>query len=309
MALATLWFSGMPFFLQDVRILAGSGFRTMSYHLVTWGNTLIAAATVLYVANPYLSVRPVGKWASRLAIAGSVVLVLDLAARLLGVVRVSGIIRQPYVDIYDVVSVIVPMAVIWYLVVEHASRSRAAGVLIMPVIVILIGVEMWLLAENAGSTQFLLIGLRDYWGQAYLVAHVVGYGAFVLAAITGVAYLARCHLEIQEERHPLATRFLPDSWTAQTRMLSGISVGVPVFALALVFATVWGLGAEKNWGSYSWFHGLWIVSVLAFYVAFLYVLHTRSMPGHRMAWWTIGGLGVSLATFLGTHVLTLGIAL
>jgi hypothetical protein len=307
LVVVALWFSGMPFFLQEARLLISSGPRSSNFWLITLGNTLIATATVLYVANFFLTLKTVWPWASRLAAGGAGLLIADIILQVFGLGRVSANVLESYLALYNLVSVIVPMAVIWYLVIEHAHRRSAAGAFVMPVILCLIGLEMWLIAERAGDPSLILSGFVSYWGQAYLLAHVIGYGAFVLAAMAGMLYLVRYQLDTRGRPYPAAARFLPDSWRAQTLILSCLGVGVPVFVLALFFATGWGLGAAA-WKIIAWLKGLWILTVLGFYGGLLYVLHTRSMPGHRMAWWSVAGLAATLATYLATQVLTLAIA-
>jgi ABC-type uncharacterized transport system permease subunit len=304
LALAVLWVCGMPFYFLEVNVLTGAKLGPAVYRIATWGNTLIAASTVLYMANLYFSLETVGKWATRLAAAGASVLVVDIGVHMLGLSRVSTSSEYAYMDIYDVISVLVPMAVIWSLVVEHVNRNRTAGAFVMPVVLCFVGMEMWLLAQQAGNRALLTGGFRDYWGYAYVLVHIIGYGAFIVAGGTGLLYLLRYQLDVH--KHPRAARFLPDSWRAQHLMISGICIGVPMFTLALFLAVGWGLGAEM-WKTYAWFKSLWIMGVLGFYAVLLYVLFTRSMPGHRMAWWAVVGLGVTLAAFLGTQVLTLGI--
>lgn len=303
LALAALWLSGMPFFFEEVRLLGGSG-RSSAYRLATWGNTLIAASTALYMANRYLSVDAVGRWATWLAGAGAAVLVADIGAALLGVApELPVAYHTPVLHFDEAISVMVPMAVICYLVVERVNQERTAGAFVMWTILCFIGLEVWLVASSAGSSSALIRGFHDYWGQAYVLAHVIGYGAFVVAAGTGILFLARQHLDARGIRHPLVTRWLPDSWSARTAMVSAIGVGVPVFALALFLALVWALGAGMQ-ETFAWFKGLWVAGVLAFYAAFLYLLVTRIMPGPRMAWLTVLGLGLTLAAFLATHVLS-----
>jgi hypothetical protein len=306
LAVGVLWFLGMPFFVQEIHVLTGSGLAPASYRLATWGNTLVACATVLYVANLYFSLDRVGIWATRLAETGAAVLVADVGAHLLGLIPSSLRGTQySYVDFYDMISVLVPMAVIWYLVVERVNRNRTAGALVMPVILCFIGLEIWLLAEHAGNRSALISGFfRDYWGHAYLLTHVIGYGAFVLAAVSGLLHLLREQIDHSKLR-PIASRFLPDAWRTQQLIISAISVGVPVFALALFLAVGWGLGSE-TWKTYAWVKDLWITAVLTFYGVLLHRLFTRNMPGHRMAWLAVVGLGVTLAAFLGTEVVALG---
>jgi ABC-type transport system involved in cytochrome c biogenesis permease subunit len=304
LALAALWLSGMPFFFEEVRLLSGSGRSSGAYRLVTWGNTLIAASAALYMANRYLSVDAVGRWATRLAGAGAAVLVADIGAAPLGLApELPVVYHAPVLQYHEAISVMVPMAVICYLVVERVNQERAAGAFVMWTILCIIGLEVWLLASSAGNSSALISGFHDYWGQAYLLAHVIGYGAFVVAAGTGILFLARQHLEARGIRHPLVTRWLPDSWGARTVMLSAIGVGVPVFALALFLALVWALGAGMQ-ETFAWFKGLWVAGVLALYGAILHLLVTRIMPGPRMAWVTVLGLALTLAAFLATHVVS-----
>ncbi|HEX6828480.1 MAG TPA: hypothetical protein VF104_05835 [Burkholderiales bacterium] len=305
LALAVLWLSGMPFFLQEIKVLTGSGLQGGSFRFATLGNTLIAASTVLYLASAILALERVGRWATRLAGVGALVLALDAGSHLLGIGRMSIATDISPRDAFDVVSVLVPMGVFLYLLVEHATRSRAAGAFVLPLAMCLIGVEMWLLAQGAGNRNFTAGAFRDYWGYAYLVTHVIGYGAFVAAGGAGLLYLLRHHFESRGGVPPQLARYLPDTWKAQIWMLSAIGAGVPMFLLALFLAVGWGLGADI-WSGYALVKSLWIVAVLTYYGSLLVALYSRSMNGLRMAWWTIAGLGMSLVLFLGTQVLTLG---
>jgi hypothetical protein len=304
LALVVLWVSGMPFFLQEIRVLTGSGLRYGNFRFATLGNTLIAASTVLYLGTAVLSLARVGQWATRLAWAGTVVLLIDAGSHMLGTGRVSIRMEISARDAYDVIAMLVPIVMLLYLLVEHASRSRAGGVFVMPLVMCLIGAEIWLLAEGSG-TRFTGNGLRDYWGYAYLIAHVIGYSAFVIACAAGLLYLLRHHLESRGGAPSRLAQRLPDSWKVQSWMLAAIGTGVPVFLLALFLAVGWGLGADA-WGRYALMKGVWVAAVGAFYASLLGVLYSRSMSGLRMAWWAVAGLGFSLALFLGTQILTLG---
>lgn len=306
-ALAVLWFLGMPFFLQEIRVLTGSGVAAGNFRFTTLGNTLLAASTVLYLGTAVLSLERVGRWATRLAGAGALVLALDAGSHMLGISRLiigNGISTR---DAYDAISMLVPMAVFLYLLAEHATRSRSAGMFVMPLVMCLIGAEIWLLSQGTGSRSVVADGFRAYWGHAYLVAHVIGFGAFVLACGAGLLYLVRHYLESRGVSLPPGLlRRLPDVWKAQSWMLSAIGAGVPVFVLALFLAVGWGLGGADLWSGYALMKSLWIIAVVTFYGGLLVALYTRSMTGLRMAWWTVTGLALSLALFLGAQIMTLG---
>jgi hypothetical protein len=112
LALAALWLSGMPFFFEEVRLLSGSGRSSGAYRLATWGNTLIAASAALYMANRYLSVDAVGRWATRLAGAGAAVLVADIGAAPLGLApELPVVYHAPVLQYHEAISVMAPMAV------------------------------------------------------------------------------------------------------------------------------------------------------------------------------------------------------
>ena len=302
LGVGVLFLAGVPYFLKEVRWLAGN-LHANGYRLATGGNTLLALSAALYVAHVLLGLEVAGRWASRLAGAGALILGLDLGSHLLGLGRFAQMPQHAPIDTYDLISVMVPMIVIWYLIVERVIESRSAGAIVMPIVLSLVGAEMWFLAQHAGSRDALLGGYRMYWGQAYLVAHVVGYGAFVVAAAVGVLHLLRYHLDPLGIRHPRASRFLPDSWRAQTLIVSAVGIGVPVFVVALFFAAGWFLGSS-GWGDYAWVKNLWVILVLGFYAGFLYAMYSSTMTGPRMAWWAVSGLALTLAAFLGSHLVT-----
>lgn len=296
LGLLLLWCAGMPFYFQDLGLLlATEAGAPSSYRLVTAANTLLAASTALYVANLWFGSDSAGRLASWLAGLGAAGLLADIATRAvlpeLAGRSVMGLERGGF----ELSALLVAIAVGTWLVVEQVLRARDAGAFVMPLIMCGVAGQIWLINGAGRSGLGAFSGLSGYWGQAFLVAQVIGYGAFLLAALLGILYLARAGAQPGERW----AKLLPDAWRLYGLMASTLAVGLPVFAVAALMLGGWSLDSGSGIGAAR---SGWTLLVLALYGALGWLLLRGAMQGRRLAWWSVVGFGVTLAGYIAVHL-------
>jgi ABC-type transport system involved in cytochrome c biogenesis permease subunit len=298
LVLALLWVGGMPFYFQDVtQLLRAEGDLSASYRLATSANTLLAASTALYVSNLWLESRGAARLASSLAGLGALGLAVDVALRAFWPELVGRTVAGVDSAEFEAVALWVAAATGTWLVVERIFRLEPLGAFVMPVIMCGVVAEIWLInGSTAGAGFAVFSGLAAYWGQAFVVAQFLGYGAFLLAAGLGVLYLLYHEWEPRQRE----ARRVPLTWRLYELMVAALSVGLPMFAIAALMLVARFLDGGGYVGLRA---GAWATLVLATYGLLLWVLFRRPMAGERLAWSSILGFGATLLGYIVLHLL------
>jgi cytochrome c-type biogenesis protein CcsB len=141
--------------------------------------------------------------------------------------------------------------------------------------------------------------------KIHVPANFVGYGAFAMAAMLGVAYLI---LARQRQRNPngLLAQRLPDLAMIDDLMYKSIALGFAFFTVATILGALW---AAEAWGGYwSWDpKETWALIVWLNYAAWLHMRMMKGWNGVPMAWWAVVGLFVTLFAFLGVNMFLSGL--
>lgn len=300
--LVALWAVGMPFYFQEAGALLGAGVRTgTSYRLATLANTLLAASTALHLASLWFCSDLTRRLAAWLAGSGAGCLALDILFRS----AAAGIDGRALISVetvaYQLAALLVAVTVVGLLTAERTLRSTTAGAFIMPLVMGGVVTQIWLINHGAATPGFAVFaGLRAYWGQAYLVAQVIGYGAFLGAALLGILYLARYAAEELGMEERSALRALPGLWRLYSMMASAIAAGFPVFALAALMIVAWTVdGGAWDWASLA--RLAWVAGVVVLYGFLAGLLVWRAPSGPRLAVLSVLGFGVTLLGFVLLH--------
>lgn len=293
--LGMLWAGGMPFYFRDVAVLLGAGNGPPgTYRLATGANTLLAVSTALYVANLWLEGRRMSLLASVFAGAGSLGLLVDVGLRAFWPDLSGRVVGGVDSAEYEVVALWVALATLGWLAAERMFRIPAVGAFVMPVVMCGVVTEIWLInASTAGSGFAVFSGLAAYWGQAFVLAQFIGYGAFLLAALLGVLFL----LFRDWEPEPDGARIV-ERWWLYEMMVAALSVGLPVFAVAALMLLGRWLDAGGETGGNAW-----AALVLAVYGLLYWRVFRRPMGGERLAWGSILGLGATLIGYIALNLL------
>lgn len=307
MLVLTLGLAGLAIFSQADRLAPGTPLvNLLSYKLTGYANVLLAVATLLYLAHLKFTAEAVGKWASGLATAGTVGLLVALLTRWFETHQVLEEGHVPISNLYEVTVFFTALTTLIYLILESLYHRRPAGAFVMPIVLAGIGFELWLVGQGQAGPQNLVPALKSYWMHAHVLANFIGYGAFAVAAGGGVMYLVRLRAERQRRTSGIAMRVLPSSEEADVLMYRAIAIGFVTFTIATILGAAWAYDA---WGGYwSWDpKETWSLIVWLTYAAYLHLRFVKGWAGSRMAWWAILGFGVTLFCFIGVNMFLSGL--
>ncbi|WP_018152574.1 c-type cytochrome biogenesis protein CcsB [Leeia oryzae] len=177
----------------------------------------------------------------------------------------------------------------------YSERYQGSQLLPFALLVITtaVGFIAWYaVSRGAQQIQPLIPALQSYWMKIHVPANFVGYGAFALAAMIGVALLLT--------RTRMAT-YLPAPAVLDEIMYKAIAIGFFFFTIATILGALW---AAEAWGGYwSWDpKETWALIVWLNYAAWLHLRLIKGVRGMALAWWAVGGLLVTSFAFLGVNM-------
>ncbi|HRD65555.1 MAG TPA: c-type cytochrome biogenesis protein CcsB [Candidatus Competibacter sp.] len=305
LAAMALWRYGADFELRRSDFLLKYFLESQAAFM--WMSSLYVLATVAYFAALFGRSEFVGKTATALTWCATAMGLTGLLVRwresyLLG----TDIGHIPVSNLYEVFILFAVITALLYLFYEDRHRTRAMGGFALLVISGAVGFLLWYAFERqAHHIQPLIPALQSYWMKIHVPANFVGYGAFALAAMLGVAYLLRLGAET---RRPdgLLVRVLPPLELLDEVMYKAIALGFAAFTVATILGALW---AAEAWGGYwSWDpKETWALIVWLNYAAWLHLRLTKGWRGAPMAWWAVVGLVVTLFAFLGVNMFLSGL--
>ncbi len=272
-----------------------------------WMSALYVLATVAYFAALLGRSDFIGKTATALTWTATVMGLTGLLVRwresyLLG----ADIGHIPVSNLYEVFILFALVTALLYLFYEDRSRTRAMGGFALLAISGAVAFLLWYAFDReAHHIQPLIPALQSYWMKIHVPANFIGYGAFALAAMLGVAYLLRFGAEARWPDGLLA-RVLPPLELLDDVMYKAIALGFAAFTIATILGALW---AAEAWGGYwSWDpKETWALIVWLNYAAWLHLRLTKGWRGTPMAWWAVVGLLVTLFAFLGVNMFLSGL--
>ena len=272
-----------------------------------WMSALYVLATVTYFVALFSRSEFIGKTATALTWMATVMGLTGLLVRwresyLLG----ADIGHIPVSNLYEVFILFALMTALLYLFYEDRTRTRAMGGFVLLVISGAVAFLLWYAFDrDAHHIQPLIPALQSYWMKIHVPANFIGYGAFALAAMLGIAYLLRSSVEAHWPDSLLA-RVLPPLELLDDVMYKAIALGFAAFTIATILGALW---AAEAWGGYwSWDpKETWALIVWLNYAAWLHLRLTKGWRGTPMAWWAVIGLFVTLFAFLGVNMFLSGL--
>ena len=112
---------------------------------------------------------------------------LGLAAHILGVVsRGLAVHRVPWGDMYEFVTTVTCVAVVFFFVIMLRYRAYRLGLFVLGPVVILLGLAETVIYTPAGQ---LPPALQSYWLAIHVTSITLATGAYVVAALLAVVYL------------------------------------------------------------------------------------------------------------------------
>jgi len=270
----------------------------LSFKLTSYANLLVFGSGILYVAHIRFTSKAVGRWATGLATAGAVGLMVAFFMRWYESYQILAVGHVPLSNLYEVMVFFSALTVIVYLMMESVYRIKLAGAFVMPIVVGALGFELWLVAAGHAGPANVVPALESYWLHTHVLSNFIAYGAFAVAAGAGAIYLLRHRLESRNRMHGALLSRLPELAASERFIYWGIGIGFPLLTLATILGAVW---AYEAWGGHwSWDpKETWSSIVWLTYAAFLHLRYMKGWSGTRMAWWAVLGFAVILFCFLG----------
>ncbi|EGL53701.1 ABC-type transport system involved in cytochrome c biogenesis, permease component [Methylophaga aminisulfidivorans MP] len=212
----------------------------------------------------------------------------------------------PVSNLYEVFILFSVVTALLYLFYERRYQTRSLGGFVLLVISAAVIFQLWYSFErNAHEIQPLVPALQSYWMKIHVPANFIGYGAFSMAAMIGVAYLL---VVWRQQVNPDSrwVKAMPELGLMDDLMYKTIALGFAFFTLATILGALW---AAEAWGGYwSWDpKETWALIVWLNYAAWLHMRLTKGWNGKPMAWWAIVGLFVTLFAFLGVNMFLSGL--
>ncbi|HEY6897711.1 MAG TPA: c-type cytochrome biogenesis protein CcsB [Rhodocyclaceae bacterium] len=205
----------------------------------------------------------------------------------------------PVSNLYEVFVLFSLITGLLYLHYAGRYATRKMGAFVLPVISAAVGFLLWYtFSREAQEIQPLVPALQSYWMKIHVPANFVGYGAFALSAMLGVAWICA-------SKGILADR-LPSPEVLEDVMYKAIAVGFAFFTIATILGALW---AAEAWGTYwQWDpKETWALIVWLNYAAWLHMRLTKGLRGAALAWWAVTGLLVTTFAFLGVNMVLSGL--
>lgn len=309
-AVALLSFFAIHRYANDLA-LANSDFF-LNYILASqsafmWMSALFVLAMVTYFAGLFLRSEFTQKVGTALTWSASAMGMIGLMVRwkesyLIG----PDVGHIPVSNLYEVFILFAIITSILYLFYERRYQTRALGGFVLLVISSAVAFQLWYTFERqAHEIQPLVPALQSYWMKIHVPANFVGYGAFAIAAMIGIAYLLKSWQQSAKPQGLLATT-LPEMAVMDDLMYKAIALGFAFFTLATILGALW---AAEAWGGYwSWDpKETWALIVWLNYAAWLHMRMSKGWHGRPMAWWAVIGLFVTIFAFLGVNMFLSGL--
>jgi cytochrome c-type biogenesis protein CcsB len=276
-------------------------FMLSSQSAIMWMSALFVMAMVTYFIAMIARSDFTGKVASSMTWSAAAMGLVGLLVRWRETYLVNPDFGHiPVSNLYEVFVLFAIITALIYLFYEGRYRTRALGGFVLLVISAAVAFLLWYsFSRNAHEIQPLVPALQSYWMKIHVPANFVGYGAFALAAMIGVAWL------LAERFTGFASR-LPGQDIMDDLMYKSIALGFAFFTVATILGALW---AAEAWGGYwSWDpKETWALIVWLNYAAWLHMRLTKGWRGAPMAWWSIVGLFVTLFAFLGVNMFLSGL--
>lgn len=249
--------------------------------------------------------RAMGRWV-QVAIGLSA---LGLAAHILGVVaRGLAVHRVPWGDMYEFVTTVTCVAVIFFFGIMLRYRAYRLGLFVLGPVVILLGLAETVIYTPAGQ---LPPSLQSYWLAIHVTSITLATGAFVVAALFGVVFLlADRHSKRVAAGLPTRAdaifRILPVPKVIDQLAYRTVVFGFPLWTFGIIAGAIW---ADEAWGRYwgwdpteTWAFITWVV-----YAGYLHARATAGWRGRRSAYIQLIGFGCLLFNTIVISLLVKGL--
>lgn len=203
----------------------------------------------------------------------------------------------PVSNLYEVFILFMIIMGLMYLYYERKFSMQKLGVFVYALMSGFVYFVLWYsLERDAHQIQPLIPALQSWWMKIHVPANFIGYGAFCMAAMFGIAELLALN----------GNRTLPDATKIEEAMYKAIAVGFLFFTIATILGALW---AADAWGRYwSWDpKETWAFVVWLNYAVWLHMRLVAGWRGKILAWWAVVGLFITAFAFVGVNMFLSGL--
>lgn len=234
---------------------------------------------------------------------------LGLAAHIAGVVtRGFAVHRVPWGDMYEFVTAVTCVAVLFFFGLMLRHRSYRLGLFVIGPVVIILGLAETIIFTPAGP---IVPALHSYWLAIHVTAMTLATGTFVVAAVFAMLYLVA---ERHERRAAagLPTRgdgifqALPSPKVIDQFAYRTVIFGFPIWTFGVMAGAIW---ANEAWGRYwgwdpteTWAFITWVV-----YAGYLHARATAGWRGRKAAYIQLIAFGCLLFNVLVISLFVTGL--
>ncbi|MDO4696697.1 MAG: c-type cytochrome biogenesis protein CcsB [Neisseria sp.] len=208
----------------------------------------------------------------------------------------------PVSNLYEVFILFMVITALMYLYYERKFAVQRLGAFVFAFLAAIVCFVLWYsISRSAHQIQPLIPALQSWWMKIHVPANFVGYGAFCIAAMLGIAELWVLHSE-----HKGRKSWLPEAAVIDEVMYKAIAVGFLFFTIATILGALW---AADAWGRYwSWDpKETWAFIVWLNYAVWLHLRLVAGWRGKVLAWWAIIGLFITAFAFVGVNMFLSGL--
>jgi cytochrome c-type biogenesis protein CcsB len=206
--------------------------------------------------------------------------------------------RWPWGNMYEFVTAITFAVVTAYLVLLARQQVRFLGAFVMLFVVIALGVATIWLYTDAGP---LVPALKSYWIAIHVTAAITATGAFTVAGISTILYLATSRRTPAVEGGRLPPAESLDRLAHRVTMFA-----FPIWTFAIIAGAIW---ADQAWGRYwgwdpkeIWSFVTWVV-----YACYLHARATAGWRGRKAAVVSLIAYGCLIFNFFGVNYMFSGL--
>ena len=208
----------------------------------------------------------------------------------------------PVSTLYEVFILFMVITALMYLYYEKKFAIQKLGGFVFAFMAVLVGFVLWYsISREAHAIQPLIPALQSWWMKIHVPANFIGYGAFCMAAMLGIAELRALRSEAKGK-----TSWLPEPQIIEEVMYKAIAVGFLFFTIATILGALW---AADAWGRYwSWDpKETWAFIVWLNYAVWLHLRLVAGWRGKVLAWWAVIGLFITAFAFIGVNMFLSGL--
>jgi cytochrome c-type biogenesis protein CcsB len=234
---------------------------------------------------------------------------VGLAAHITGVVtRGLAVHRLPWGDMYEFVTALTCVAMVFFVAVMMRYRAYYLGLFVTAAVVIVLGLAETVIYTPAGP---LVPALQSYWLAIHVTAMTLATGVFFVAAVTGITYLfVDRHARRVAAGRPTGSdgilRRLPGAEVLDRLAYRMVVFGFPIWTFGVIAGAIW---ADRAWGSYwSWDPTeIWAFITWIVYACFLHARATAGWRGRRATYIQLLGFCCLLFNVLVISLLVPGL--